>query len=199
MKTDWVLASENEGKISEFNAILQDAHFTVRPQSHWNIKSIPETGLTFIENALIKARHASAISGCTAIADDSGLIVDALNGAPGIYSARYAGEHADMKNNIQKVLDAMINVPEEHRQARFYCVIAILQFAEDPTPLIFTGSWEGRLLFEPRGEHGFGYDPILYLPDQQRSVAELPPDVKNRLSHRAQALAKMKEHYAQFA
>lgn len=188
MSRDIVLASGNAGKIREIQALLTDRDIRIVPQSAFGIPDAEETGLTFIENAILKARHASGLSGLAAIADDSGLEVDALDGAPGVYSARYAGANADDAANNARLLDTLRDVPEEKRGARFRCVMAFLRHANDPSPLIAEGVWEGRILTAPRGENGFGYDPLFFVPDEGCSSAELAPDVKNRLSHRGQAL-----------
>ena len=188
-----VLASGNAGKVREFNQLLAGEHIEVLPQSSFGVPEAEETGLTFVENAILKARNAARHTGLPALADDSGIEVDALNGAPGIYSARYAGTGASDEDNLRKLLDALEGVPEEERGARFQCVIVYLRHAEDPTPLICQGTWEGRILTAPRGANGFGYDPIFYVPDQDASSAELPPETKNRLSHRGQALRKLLE------
>ena len=192
---EFVLASSNPGKIKEFNSILEGTHYCVRPQEEWGIESIEETGLSFIENAILKARHASRWSGLPAIADDSGLIVDALGGAPGIYSARYAGEGALMSENIAKLLKEMEPVPTDKRSARFCCVIVSMKTADDPNPLIFQSFWEGEILTAPRGKNGFGYDPIFYVPTHRCSSAELDSVVKNKISHRAQSLTQLREYY----
>jgi XTP/dITP diphosphohydrolase len=183
-----VLASNNPGKVREFNELLAGAELQVVPQSEFGVPEIEETGLTFVENAILKARNAAAHTGLPAIADDSGLEVDALHGAPGIYSARYAGTGADDEANLRKLLVTLQDVAESQRTARFQCLMVYLQHELDPTPLIFQGTWEGRILFEPRGDNGFGYDPVFYVPEQDCASAELPPEVKNRLSHRGQAL-----------
>jgi XTP/dITP diphosphohydrolase len=153
------------------------------------IEEAEETGLSFVENAIIKARHAAELTGLPALADDSGLEVDALNGAPGVRSSRFAGPDASDQGNLDKLIEALAGIPEPQRSARFQCVIVLMRHAEDPTPLICQGTWEGRILFEPRGQMGFGYDPVFYVPDQGCASAELPPAIKNRLSHRGQALA----------
>jgi XTP/dITP diphosphohydrolase len=189
--TDIVLASGNPGKVREINQLLAGLDFNVRPQSDFGVVDVEETGLTFIENAILKARNAAGHTGLPAIADDSGLEVDALNGAPGIYSARYAGSGAGDEDNLQKLLVEMREIPEAERTARFQCLMVYMRHAADPTPLICQGSWEGRILFEPRGEHGFGYDPVFYVPTHHCASAELPPAVKNSLSHRGQALQKL--------
>ncbi len=183
-----VLASNNPGKVREFNELLAGAELQVVPQSEFGVPEIEETGLTFVENAILKARNAAAHTGLPAIADDSGLEVDVLHGAPGIYSARYAGTDADDEANLRKLLVALQEVAEAQRTARFQCLMVYLQHELDPTPLIFQGTWEGRILFEPRGDNGFGYDPVFYVPEQDCASAELLPEVKNRLSHRGQAL-----------
>ncbi len=181
-----VLASGNAGKIREFQAILKD--IPVLPQSDFNVPEADETGSTFIENAIIKARNAALHTGLPAIADDSGLAVDALNGAPGVISARYAGADASDEDNVQKLLTEMRDIDKPLRNARFICVIAFMRHADDPTPVISQGSWEGFILQEPRGDNGFGYDPVFWVPTHQCASAELPADVKNRISHRGQAL-----------
>ena len=186
-----VLASNNKGKVREFGEMLSTLNMEVIPQATFNIEDADETGLTFVENAIIKARHASAIAGLPAIADDSGLEVDFLNGAPGIYSARYSGEGATDEKNLLKLLDALKDVPEEKRTARFQCVLVYMRHAEDPTPLICQGTWEGIILTEPQGENGFGYDPVFYVPTHNCSSAQLSSDEKNVLSHRGQALKKL--------
>jgi XTP/dITP diphosphohydrolase len=186
-----VLASNNPGKVREINQLLAEQKIQVTPQSEFNIPEIEETGLTFVENAILKARNASQHSGLPAIADDSGIEVDALNGAPGIYSARYAGVGASDQANLDKLLDDLREVPEEQRSGRFQCLLVYLRHPQDPTPIICQGTWEGRILFEESGENGFGYDPIFFVPGHNCSSAELEPKVKNQLSHRGQALRKL--------
>jgi len=186
-----VLASSNPGKLREIRALLSGLQFEIAPQSQFNISEIEETGLSFVENAILKARHAANYANLPAIADDSGLEVDALMGAPGIYSARYAGRGASDVENLQKLLTDLADVPEEKRGARFRCVIAFMRHALDPAPVVCEGVWEGRILFAPRGKNGFGYDPIFLVPTHDRSSAELEPDTKNTLSHRGQALKKL--------
>ena len=188
--TSIVLASSNLGKIREIQAILQNDN--ILPQSQFNVVEPAETGSTFVENAIIKARNAAAHCGLPAIADDSGLVVDALNGAPGVISARYAGDGASDQANLDKVLWAMQDVPPGQRTARFICVIVYLQHANDPTPVIAQGVWEGRILSQPVGENGFGYDPIFWVDTHQCSSAQLAPNIKNSLSHRGQALQKLR-------
>jgi XTP/dITP diphosphohydrolase len=183
-----VLASSNPGKVREFGQILAGLDMSVAPQSEFAVPDADETGLTFVENALLKARNAASHTGLAAIADDSGIEVDALNGAPGIYSARYAGPGASDADNLRKLLAALRDVPEAERGARFVCLIVYLRHAADPTPIIAQGVWEGRILREPRGGGGFGYDPVFWVPTHQCASAELPAEVKNSLSHRGQAL-----------
>ena len=185
-----VLASNNKGKLAELQAMLGDS-IKVRPQSDFTDIEAEETGLTFVENALIKARHAASVSGLPALADDSGLAVDALGGAPGIYSARYAGGAGDAANNA-KLLDALKDVPDAERGAQFICALALLRHAEDPIPLICEGAWEGRILHAASVEHGFGYDPLFWVPERDCSSAELSPQEKNQLSHRARAMAQLR-------
>lgn len=185
---DVVLASNNPGKIGEMRAMLEDHDVRVRPQSEFGVPAIDETGTTFVENAIIKARHAASHARLPAIADDSGISVDALGGAPGVRSARYAAPGASDEQNLQKLLADMQAVPTAQRSCRFVCVIAYLQRAHDPLPLIATGIWEGMLLEAPRGANGFGYDPIFYVRDHGCASAELDPAIKNRISHRGQAL-----------
>lgn len=195
MKT-LVLASGNAGKLSELRAMLADLSLKIVPQRELGVDDVPETGTTFVENALIKARHASRVTGLPALADDSGLIVDALGGAPGLYSARYAGSPTDDGANNAKLLQALDGLPESQRAARFYAVIVLLRHADDPQPLIAEGSWEGRILDAPRGDHGFGYNPVFLDPTQGLTAAELPPEQKNRISHRALALQALRERLA---
>ena len=180
-----VLASGNAGKLRELGQVLAPLAVTLQPQAQFNVPEVEETGLSFVENAIIKARAATQHSGLPAIADDSGLEVDYLNGAPGIHSARYSGA-GDNANNA-KLLRELAAIPEAQRSARFQCVLVYMRHALDPTPLICQASWEGRILFEPQGNNGFGYDPLFYVPAYQCSSAELQPEVKNRISHRARA------------
>jgi XTP/dITP diphosphohydrolase len=195
MNTVIVLASSNVGKVREFNQLFADLHREVIPQSRYQVPDAEETGLTFVENAILKARNAAQHTQLPALADDSGLEVDALNGAPGIYSARYAGPGASDAANLEKLLDMLKGVPEEKRTARFQCVLVYMRHALDPTPLICQGTWEGRILTEPRGTSGFGYDPVFFVPTHGVSAAELSPEVKNTLSHRGQALRKLLEAF----
>ena len=167
--------------------------WSVLPQSDWDVTEAVEDGLSFIENALIKARHASKYTGLPALGDDSGLVVDALNGAPGIYSSRFAGADADDNMNNRKLLSVLKGVPESARGAHFYCAMALVRHAGDPAPLIATGRWDGQILTIPAGAGGFGYDPLFRVPGQGCSSAELPAEIKNRLSHRGQALSEMVE------
>lgn len=183
-----VFASNNEGKIRELNALLSSFDIEVVPQTLLGVTEVEETELTFIENALIKARHASRVTGLPALADDSGLEVDALHGAPGIFSARYAGKNATSQDNIQKLLNAMKSLKPTERGGAFHCTLVFLMFPEDPTPLICQGTWKGVILTTPTGTEGFGYDPIFYDENLQCSAAQLPLDVKNKISHRGQAL-----------
>lgn len=192
-----VLASSNRGKLSEFNKLLADSHFEVIPQAELGVEDAEETGLTFVENALLKARHASRATGLPALADDSGLCVMRLHGAPGLYSARYSGGHGDVPANNARLLRELDGVSSDQRGAFFICVLALLWHAEDPAPLIAEGRWHGRVLDTPRGEHGFGYDPLFLPHGQSLSAAELDSDVKNRLSHRGQAMAKLHARIAE--
>lgn len=187
-----VLASNNAGKVREINQLLEGTGIRVVPQGDFGVPEAEETGLTFVENAILKARNAAQHSGLPAIADDSGIEVDALHGAPGIHSARYAGTGASDADNLIKLLHALASVPEAQRGARFQCVLVYLRHAADPTPLISQGTWEGRILEAPRGENGFGYDPVFYVPTQGCSAAELDSAVKNGLSHRGQALRHLR-------
>ncbi len=186
-----VLASSNPGKVREFNELLAGHPIEVVPQSQFGVQDAEETGLTFVENAILKARNAARHTGLPAIADDSGLEVDALKGAPGIYSARYAGIGAGDRANLEKLLAELEGVPEAGRSARFQCLMVYLRHADDPTPLICQGTWEGRILTAPRGSNGFGYDPVFFVPTHNCSSAELEPAVKNVLSHRGQALRRL--------
>ncbi|OJY89917.1 MAG: non-canonical purine NTP pyrophosphatase, RdgB/HAM1 family [Lysobacterales bacterium 63-13] len=189
----WVLASGNAGKLVEIREVLADSPVELVAQDELGIGDAEETGATFVENAILKARHAARISGLPALGDDSGLCVDALAGAPGLLSARYAGEHGNSAANIAKLLDALKDVPEAARSAHFFCIIVLLRHPDDPAPLIAEGRWQGRILEAPRGHGGFGYDPIFFDPSRNASAAELEATVKNRISHRGQALARVRE------
>ncbi len=186
-----VLASGNPGKIAEIQALLKT--HPIVPQSHWQISEAEETGSTFVENAIIKARHAALHCQLPAIADDSGLVVDALEGAPGVISARYAGVGASDEENVLKLLAALQGVPEEQRTARFICVLVFMLHANDPFPIIAQGVWEGKILQQPLGENGFGYDPVFWLEGYGCSSAQLTSEQKNSLSHRGKALQKLTE------
>ena len=186
-----VLASGNVGKLRELNRILEPLEMELHSQSEYDVPEVPEDGLSFVENAIIKARAAAAHTGLPAIADDSGLEVDYLKGALGIHSARYSGR-GDKANNA-KLLRELEGVPEEQRSARFQCVLVYMRHAEDPTPIVCQGSWEGRILFEAQGGNGFGYDPLFYVPEHNCSSAEFPADLKNSISHRARASALLLE------
>jgi XTP/dITP diphosphohydrolase len=186
-----VLATNNAGKIRELQALLTPLQIEVLPKSQFTKDDVAETGTTFIENALIKARHAAQASGLPAIADDSGIEVDALNGAPGIYSARYAGENASDADNLYKLLDEMQAVPDHLRGARYRCALVYVTHADDPLPLCTEATWEGRITRSPMGEGGFGYDPIFWLDEQQQTSAQISAHLKNQLSHRAKALQQL--------
>lgn len=193
-----VIATENLGKLKEIQHYLAEFDLEILPQSQFNVSSIAETGKTFIENALIKARHASAITKQPTLADDSGLVIDALNGAPGIYSARYAGEQSNDAANIKKVLEEMQNVPSKNRIAHFYCVMILLRHANDPAPVVGVGIWHGSILTAATGQNGFGYDPIFYVPTHHCSAAELDLTLKNQLSHRGLALKQLQQQLHEF-
>jgi XTP/dITP diphosphohydrolase len=186
-----VLASNNSAKVREFSHLLSGSAIEIVPQSDFDVADIEEVGLSFVENAILKARNAAHHTDLPAIADDSGLEVDALDGAPGIFSARYAGPHANDRDNLEKLLDALKDVDDDQRQARFQCVMVYMRHAQDPTPRIFQGTWEGRILLQPRGTGGFGYDPVFLVPELGLASAELAPEIKNRLSHRGQALRQL--------
>lgn len=194
-----VLASGNRGKLAEMGEILAGSGIELVAQHELGIAEVAETATTFVENALLKARHAARASGLPALADDSGLCVDALGGAPGLHSARYAGGHGDAQANIAKLLDALREMPETARSAHFHCSIVLLRSAADPAPLLAEGRWHGRILHAPRGAHGFGYDPVFLDPALGLSAAELEPLHKHRISHRGQALARLRELLAQSA
>jgi XTP/dITP diphosphohydrolase len=186
-----VLASHNAGKLKELQAMLGDA-VRVRSVAEFSSVEPEETGLSFVENAILKARHAARVSGLPALADDSGLAVDFLGGGPGIYSARYADGQGDAANNA-KLLEVLQEVPDKQRGAQFVCALALLQHADDPLPILCEGLWHGRILHAARGEQGFGYDPLFWVEERQCSSAELAPAEKNQLSHRARAMAKLKQ------
>lgn len=186
-----VLASGNAGKLREFQKLLAGQSIEVIPQSQLHIADAAETGLTFVENAILKARHAARLSGLPALADDSGLEVDALQGAPGIYSARFSGEGATDARNNAKLLEELAKIPAAARTARFHCVLVLMRHADDPVPLICQGSWEGTILQQPSGSNGFGYDPLFFATEQQASAADLPYEEKNRVSHRGKATAEL--------
>ncbi len=190
-KQSIVLASNNPGKTKEINALLDDSSFNVISQSEFSVEEVEETGLTFVENALIKARNAATYTDHPVIADDSGIEVPALKGRPGIYSARYAGVGASDEENLIKLIEDIKLLSEADRMARFVCVMVYLKHAEDPTPIIPQGIWNGVVLTEPRGENGFGYDPMFYVPTHDCVSAELLPEIKNSVSHRGQALRQL--------
>ncbi len=183
-----VIASENPGKLREIQAFFQSLPVTVVAQSDFSVPSVEETGLSFVENAILKARHAAKYSQLPALADDSGLVVDALNGAPGIYSARYAGSGATMPDNIKKLLNDMQSLKDNERRAHFFCAIAFVRHEKDPVPIICQAQWDGLLLHETKGDKGFGYDPLFLIPQLACTAAELDTHQKNQLSHRAKAL-----------
>ena len=186
-----VLASGNAGKVREINQLLAGAAIEAVAQTEYGVPEIEETGLSFVENAILKARNAAQHTGLPAMADDSGIEVDALNGAPGIYSARYAGVGGGDRANIDKLLAELATTPDAQRRARFRCVMAYMAHATDATPVICLGTWEGRILRTPHGANGFGYDPVFYVPTHDCTAAELPTDIKNQLSHRGQALRQL--------
>ena len=186
-----VLATSNQGKLREFERLFSNSGLEVQPQSKFNIPDAIEDGLSFVENALIKARHASRLRGLPAIADDSGLEVDHLKGAPGIYSSRFAGDNSTDEENISKLLLALDGIHPSDRSARFQCIIVLIEHANDPTPVIAQGCWEGSVAIQPKGSHGFGYDPIFYLPKFECTSAELEHEVKNKISHRSKAMKEL--------
>ncbi len=187
-----VLASGNPGKLRELAALLDDLGYHLTPQSQFGVPEVAETGTTFVENAIIKARHAAAITGLPALADDSGIEVDALDGAPGVYSARFSGDGATDASNNALLVEKLREVPPGERGARYRAVIVLMRHAADPSPLICEGSWQGQIQLQPAGDGGFGYDPYFYLPELGCTAAELDADEKNRRSHRGQALAELK-------
>jgi XTP/dITP diphosphohydrolase len=186
-----VLATGNKGKVKELGVMLADLGINIVAQSEFSVSEVAETGTTFVENAIIKARHAAKQTGLPAIADDSGLAVDVLGGAPGVYSARYSGEDATDQTNIKKLLAELANVPEGQRQARFLCVLVFMRHADDPTPIICQGEWAGEITLEQHGENGFGYDPVFWVADKNCCSAQLSREQKNALSHRGQALKQL--------
>ena len=188
-----VFASGNVGKVREIGQLLEGLSIDVLPQSDFNVPEIEETGRTFVENAILKARNAAHHTGLPAIADDSGIAVDVLQGRPGIVSARFAGVGASDEDNLEKLISMVKQFPDEERTARFICSMVYLRHEEDPIPVIAEGVWEGQLLIDPKGQNGFGYDPIFYVSSHQCTSAELPPEIKNKLSHRGQALRKLLE------
>ena len=188
-----VLASSNPGKLKEIQALFSNIPISLVPQSEFNIEDAEETGLSFVENAILKARHAASLTGLAAIADDSGIEVDVLRGKPGIYSARFAGEGASDEENLRLLIESIKPFADAQIDARYQCVLVYLRHAEDPVPLIAQAAWEGYLLTEPRGSGGFGYDPIFYVPTHKCSSAELAPAEKNRISHRGKALRQLLE------
>jgi XTP/dITP diphosphohydrolase len=188
-----VLASSNRGKLAELQPLLAGAGYELVTQGELGVGDAVEDGRSFIENALIKARHAAAATGLPALADDSGIVVDALGGAPGLHSARYAGVHGDAQANNRKLLEALRGVPEGQRGARFVAVLVLLRHADDPLPLVAQGVWEGRILEAPLGTNGFGYDPVFFDPALGRGAGELEPGLKNRVSHRGKALAQLRQ------
>lgn len=186
-----VLATGNKGKVAEITSVLSPFNINVVSQNQFNVNEADETGLTFVENAIIKARNAAQHTGLPALADDSGLEVDGLNGAPGIYSARFAGPNASDSDNVAKLLDNISQLEGEQRSARFQCVMVLMAHADDPTPLICQGTWEGIITLEPAGENGFGYDPVFWVPDHNCTAAQLASETKNSISHRGQALQQL--------
>lgn len=190
-----VLATGNQGKVRELTDLLKNQQINIVAQSEFSVPDVAETGTTFVENAIIKARHAAKVTGLPAIADDSGLEVDALKGAPGVYSARYAGADASDQSNNDKLLAALREVSTEQRTARFHCVLVFMRHADDPTPIICHGVWHGSILAAPQGEQGFGYDPLFWVDQYQQSSAQLPRELKNQLSHRGKALQQLLAHF----
>ena len=187
-----VLASGNPGKLQELSALLADLGYELHALSEFNVPEVAETGTTFVENAIIKARHAAEVTGLPALADDSGIEVDALDGAPGVYSARFSGPNASDAANNALLIEKLSDIPSRQRSARYRAVIVLMRYATDPSPLICEGSWEGIIQLEPAGDGGFGYDPYFFLPDRGCTSAQLSAAEKNRLSHRGKALAELK-------
>jgi XTP/dITP diphosphohydrolase len=190
-----VLASGNAGKVREINKLFADCGINIVPQSEFNVVEVPETGTTFVENAIIKARHAAKCTGLPAISDDSGIEVDELNARPGVYSARYAGENASDLDNNTKMLTELKGIPDDKRTARYWCILVFMRHENDPVPIITQASWDGRILEAPQGDGGFGYDPIFYVPTHDCSGGELALEEKNKISHRARALQAMLEEF----
>jgi XTP/dITP diphosphohydrolase len=188
-----VLASANPGKLRELSALLENSQYKILPQSDFNVPDVAETGTTFVENAIIKARHAAQCTGLAALADDSGIVVDALNGEPGVHSARFSGSDASDASNNALLVEKLRTIPEAQRSARYQAVIVYMRNATDPSPIICEGSWEGIIMLEAKGNGGFGYDPYFYLPDYGCTSAELSAEEKNRISHRGQALRLLLE------
>jgi XTP/dITP diphosphohydrolase len=193
-----VVATGNAGKLAELRDLLGDSGLDLVAQRQLGIDDVEETGASFVENALLKARHAARLTGLPALADDSGLLVDALGGAPGLHTARYAGPGASAAENIGKLLDALRDVPEALRGARFHACVVLLRHADDPLPVIATGDWHGRILAAPRGEGGFGYDPVFFDPERGQGAAEMAEALKNRISHRGRAIAALRQHLPTF-
>lgn len=193
MKKQWVLATGNKGKVKEMSELLNSFSIEVLPQSQFEVSEVAETGTTFVENAIIKARHAAKVTGLPAIADDSGLEVDFLNGQPGIHSARFAGENATDQENIELLLTKLEGIGSEQRRARFQCVLVYLRHQFDPTPIICQGTWQGTITESQQGENGFGYDPVFWVESEQSTSAQLSKQRKAELSHRGQALLKLVE------
>ncbi|MGN1356194.1 MAG: RdgB/HAM1 family non-canonical purine NTP pyrophosphatase [Succinivibrionaceae bacterium] len=193
MNTTIVLATGNKHKVKEINDILQTINLTVVPQNSLQVTEAPETGTTFVENAIIKARNAALQTGLPALADDSGIEVDALNGEPGVYSSRYSGANATDQSNLNKLIENIREIDPAKRTARYWCVMVFMKHAKDPTPIICQACWEGKLITEPKGTNGFGYDPIFWIEDRKATAAEISLEEKNSLSHRAQALKLLLE------
>ena len=192
-----VIASNNSGKLKEFTHLFEPLEIQVFPQSVFNVAEVEEPFQTFVENALVKARHASKQTGLPALADDSGICVDVLNGRPGVYSARYAGEPKSDQRNNQLLIENLRT--KQDRRAHYYCIIVLVRYADDPQPIITDGSWYGRIILEPRGTGGFGYDPYFYLPDLGKTAAELPIEDKNLISHRGKALMRLTRYISEEA